>query len=258
MLSRVAGEIIRAYVDETGDRGTKPASSPYFAFAAVICRDSNRQIVADALDTLVTDLSKPAGTTLHWAQNIKYHQQRKVATQRLGALPIRLIYVGVPKSSVRGYLQSSSEGYYNYLARIMVERIALFTRGRSRDEQQNLSAKVTFGRVKGFPPSVLQDYIRLVRQRDESAFWEVYLTKQVDVRGQAEERLLQWADIAAGAFDSAVRADAYGNHEPAYLENLASRIDRAPTGQVLGWGIKTLGQYNWITTAPDWPADLRK
>ncbi len=254
----MAGEIIRAYVDETGDRGTKPTSSPYFAFAAVIFRDSNRQAVTDALDQLVEDLGKPAGTTLHWAQNIKYHQQRKVATQRLGALPVRLIYVAVPKSSIRGYLQQSTEGYYNYLARIMIERIALFTRGRSRDESGAFRAKVTFGRVKGFQPSVLQDYMRKVRTRDENAYWEMHLTKQVDVRGQAEERLLQWADIAAGAFDSAVRADSYGNHEPAYLAHLESRVDRSPKGQVLGWGIKTLGAYDWITSAPEWPEDLRK
>lgn len=258
MLSDVAGEIIRAYVDETGDRGTKPTSSPYFAFAAVICRDSNHQVLVDALDKLVDDLGKPPGTTLHWAQNIKYHQQRKVATQRLGALPVRLIYVAVPKVSVSGYLQSSTEGYYNYLARIMLERIALFTRGRCKDESQSHSAKVTFGRVKGFQPSTLREYIRKIRSRDESAFWEVYLTQQIDVRGQAEERLLQWADIAAGAFDSAVRADSYGNHEPAYLKNLASRIYRSPGGQAFGWGIKTLGTYDWITSAADWPDDLRK
>lgn len=255
MLPGVAG-IIRAYVDETGDRGTRPTSSPYFAFAAVICRDSNRQLLINELDRLVHDLGKPAGTTLHWAQNIKYHQQRKVATQRLGALPIRLIYVAVPKSSLGGYLQRSTEGYYNFLARIVVERIALFTRARGRDEDAALSAKVTFGRVKGFAPSVLQDYIRKVRARDDCAHWEVFLTRQIDVRGQGEERLLQWADIAAGAFDSAARADSYGNHEPAYLLNIASRIDRSPTGSVLGWGIKTLGTYDWLTATPDWPVEL--
>lgn len=249
--------IIRAYVDETGDRGTNAKSSPYFAFAAVICRDSNHGVVASALDQLVEDLGKPVGTTLHWAQNIKYHQQRKVATQRLGALPIRLIYVAVPKASLAGYLQNSTEGYYNYLARIMVERIALFTRGRSRDASESLQAKVTFGRVKGFRPSTLQDYLQKVRERDDSAHWSVYLTRQVDVRGQTEERLLQWADIAAGAFDSAVRADSYGNHEPAYLSNLSSRIDRSPAGKVHGWGIKTLGNYDWITSAPEWPATLK-
>lgn len=244
-------------MDETGDRGTKPTSSPYFAFAAVICRDSNRQVVTEALDKLIDDLDKPALTTLHWAQNTKYHQQRKVATQRLGALPVRLIYVGVPKSSISGYLQSSTEAYYNYLARIMIERIALFARARSREEE-TFNAKITFGRVKGFAPSVLRNYIRKVRARSDSAFWEVYLTRQVDVRGQAEERLLQWADIAAGAFDSAVRADAYGNHEASYLNNLASRIHRSSSGQVFGWGIKTLGTYEWITSAPEWPVELRE
>jgi Protein of unknown function (DUF3800) len=109
-------EYVRAYVDETGDRGTKPSSSPYFAFAAVICRDSNRQKLVDELDQLVSDLGKPTSTTLHWAQNIKYHKQRKVATQRLGQLPVRIIYVAVPKTAVAGYLKSSTEGYYNFLA----------------------------------------------------------------------------------------------------------------------------------------------
>lgn len=257
MLCSVTGSIIRAYVDETGDRGTKPASSPYFAFAAVICRDTNRQMLLDELDRLVDDMGMAAGTVLHWAQNIKYHGQRKVATQRLGALPIRLIYVAVPKTSLGGYLQSSTEGYYNYLARIVVERVALFTRSRARAEKVSINAKVTFGRVKGFPPSVLQDYLQKVRAWDDCAHWEAYLTKQVDVRGQAEERLLQWADIAAGAFDSAARPDRFGNHEPTYLTALASRVDRSPEGKTLGWGIKTLGSYDWLKSTPDWPVELK-
>jgi hypothetical protein len=258
MLRTVPTEFIRAYVDETGDRGTKPTSSPYFAFAAVICRDSNRQLLLGELDRLVADLAKPAQTNLHWAQNIKYHQQRKVATQRLGALPIRIIYVAVPKASLAGYLRTSTEGYYNYLARIMVERIALLTRARSREEKKPLAAKVTFARVKGFAPSVLQTYLAKVRAFDESAWWDGFLTRQIAVRGQSEERLLQWSDIAAGAFDSAAGVDQYGNHEPAYLMNLASRIDRSPQGQVLKWGIKTLGTYDWLTQNPDWPTELSR
>ena len=254
----VSNGIVRAYVDETGDRGTKASSSPYFAFAAVICRDSNRQQLVDELDSLVADLNKPALTTLHWAQNIKHHHQRKLATQRLGALPIRIIYVGEPKSSVAGYLRNSTDAYYNYLARIVVERIALFTRARGRDERTTLKAKVTFGRVKGFHPSVLQSYLAKVRRRDDCAYVDAHLTSQVDVRGQAEERLLQWADIAAGAFDSAARPDVYGNHEPAYLQNLVSRIYKSPQGKVLGWGVKTLGTYDWLTQTPDWPTVLAK
>lgn len=258
MLRSVPTELIRAYIDETGDRGTKTTSSPYFAFAAVICRDSNRQLLLDELDHLVDALGKPSGTTLHWAQNIKYHQQRKVATQRLGALPLRIIYVAVPKASLAGYLQTSTEGYYNYLARIIVERIALFTRGRSREETRSLTAKVTFARVRGFAPSILQTYLAKVRALDECAYWDGFLTRQVSVRGQAEERLLQWSDIAAGAFDSAARVDPYGNHELSYLVNLSSRIDRSPQGQVLRWGIKTLGAYDWLTQIPNWPAELAR
>lgn len=258
MLRSVPTEFVRAYVDETGDRGTKPSSSPYFAFAAVICRDSNQQLLLDELVRLVQDLQKPPLTVLHWAQNIKYHQQRKIATQRLGALPIRMIYVAVPKSSLSGYLQTSTEGYYNYLARIMVERIARFTRSRSRMENKTLAAKITFARVKGFPPSVLQTYLAKVRARSECTDWDPYLTQKIDVRGQAEERRLQWSDIAAGAFDSAARIDPYGNHETSYLTNLASRIDRSQNNRVLGWGIKTLGPYQWLTQIPGWPADLAR
>ena len=44
--------LFRAYVDETGDRGTGPRSSRSFAMVAVILRDRN----VDALDACLADI----------------------------------------------------------------------------------------------------------------------------------------------------------------------------------------------------------
>ncbi len=182
--------LLRVYVDETGDRGMKAASSEYFAFAAVICRDSNRRRLLGELDRLVADLRKPPNQVLHWSRNLKDHADRRLATARFGALPVRTIYVIVPKSSIRpgSYLASSSEAYYNYAARLLLERVGMFTRRqesrlRASGEMTRLRAKVTFGRVKGFDPTVLRDYISKLRRTTRSHSWE-HLTPQLAVDDQ--------------------------------------------------------------------------
>lgn len=255
----MALRLLRAYIDETGDRGMKVSSSEYFAFAAVLCRDANRPVLQEALDDLVDEAGKPSGTVLHWSKNMKDHALRTYATQILSELPVRMLFVVVPKRAIRPntYIARSTAGYYNFAARLILERIGFFTTSRQRIEQRTdpdavCLTKVTFARVKGFRPSVLQDYVRLLRGRQGNLAWSNGLTKKISVAGQAEAPLLQWADIAAGAFDAAVKVDRYGNHEPSYLMRLGRLIDCSGDGRILGYGIKSLGGEGYLRELPWW------
>ena len=257
-IRTVPQPLIRAYVDETGDRGMKESSSAYFAFCAVIVRDSNvPQLTAD-LDALVAKLRKEPQRVLHWSRNIKDHADRKLAANSLAQLPVRLIYVVAPKTAIRSgsYLARSTEGYYNYMARYVIERLARFTkRMADREGQPDLRCKVTFGQVKGFNPNVLRSYISRIRRTRNDAPWD-YLTPTIDVEGQGTTRLLQWAEIGAGALDSAIKMDRHAQYEPAYWLPLMPRIDQCD-GRMLGYGLKVLGDESWLTNLPWWNPQTR-
>lgn len=51
---RADGDYLEVQIDETGDRGTKPSSSPYFFMTACAFRASNLPI----LETAMYDLNK--------------------------------------------------------------------------------------------------------------------------------------------------------------------------------------------------------
>lgn len=247
--------MLRAYIDETGDRGMKSTSSTYFAFSAMVCRESNSSAILAALDGLLRALRRTEGATLHWAQNMKDHADRKYAAATLAQLPVRLIYVVVPKRSIKpdSFLARSSDGYYNYAARLLLERIGMFT-SSIQDPAfpgRPLQCKVTFSHVKGFNPETLRRYISNVRSNNSDRCWR-HLTPVLDVDGQSSTRQLQWADIAAGALDSAIKADRHGNYEPAYWRSVSHLVD-APGGIMLGRGLKVLGDESCITDLPWWP-----
>jgi hypothetical protein len=251
--------LLRAFVDETGDRGMKESSSSYFAFAAVICRDANTSLLLSELDSLVGALGKPPQHVLHWSKNMKDHTDRKHAALKLSGLPVRLIYVVVPKSSVRpdSHLARSTEGYYNYAARLLLERIGLFTRTTQVSDKgtETLRCKVTFGQVKGFNPTVLRDYIAHIRKTDAGQQWD-HLTPTIDVAGQGTARPLQWADMAAGALDSAIKPDRHGDYEPTYWHRISHLVDRV-NGRMLRCGLKVLGDERCITGLPWWDPSTR-
>lgn len=230
----------------------KPSSSSYFAFSAVICRDANVPLLEGALDLLASEMNRPPGHVLHWSRNIKDHADRKLAAKKVASLPVRLIYVIVPKASLRddSLLAQSSEAYYNFAARLLLERIGLFTsRVQSGTTAQSV-CKVTFGQVKGFNPTVLRDYIAKLRRTSGDRCWR-YLTPTIDVAGAAQVRSLQWADITAGALDSAVKPDRYGSFEPSYWLPLVPLIDRHD-GKLLNMGLKVLGDERCLTGLPWW------
>jgi hypothetical protein len=239
--------ILRVYIDETGDRGVKPRSSPYFTMVAVIVRDSNDHLVRDYSDQLKLQISKQPGAKTKWMD--LRHLERVVAARSLAALPIRLVYVCVPKVNIRNgtALQSNSGAFYNYAARFLVERISWFAK------RHQARAHMVFERVKGFPPSELTQYLHLLRGRQTTIDWS-HMSPNVRVDSPANYRALCAADVAAGIFDSATRPDlATGLVEPAYLLDVAPRIWRGPKGSVDSYGLKVLGSALPLEVLPWWP-----
>ena len=140
--------LLRAYIDETGDRGHSARSSPFFAFAAVLVADEDEAALRATMLRLRRDLKIPPGKALHWKDHVKTYSRRQYVGNVLSAVPgVIVTYVIVEKAAipVRSGLRTDHVIFYNYAACLVMERILLAARdwpGGSRD------AIVRFGHVR--------------------------------------------------------------------------------------------------------------
>lgn len=232
-------EVFHAYVDEVGDRGIGPKCSPFFAFCGVVIRDRNLHLVDPALDKVCAAGRRAPGSVVKWRK--LNHLQKRLATELVGRLPVRLIYVVVPKDTLPAASGMAADHgkFYNYAARLLLERVAFLV------DSHGGIAHPTFEKVKGFPTYVLTDYVaklRTAQPRPSMLIRWAALSKDIRVRGPAEVRALCLADIGAGALEAAIKPEENtGLREHAYLSNLAKVVHRSNTGEVLRYGIKVLG-----------------
>ena len=92
--------LLRAYIDETGDRGHSGKSSAFFAFAAVLVADEDEGDLRAVMPKLRRNLSVPAGKALHWNQYVKTFSRRQHVATELATTPgVTIIYVIVRRDS---------------------------------------------------------------------------------------------------------------------------------------------------------------
>jgi hypothetical protein len=250
-------QLFRVYVDESGDRGMGLSSSPYFVLAAVIVPDHRDAELRSVRDTLCKDLGKPTGTVLHFAENIKKHDQRKHVARLLGELDyVRVSFVIVDKLGLRsaGSLPDHTR-MYNYAVRRLLERTSWYI------DDAGGEAIVTFAHIRRFPYATLTSYLAMLRTRQTQIRWRALRgDPRIDQQGKVE--LLQVADIVAGCLGAAITADRFGAYEPAYLERLRSLIYTRPPGRITSYGMNIVGDSSaphsftdrlpwWSTVFPD-------
>ena len=250
----MSSRLVRAYIDETGDRGHSVRSSPFFAFAAVMVADEDEPGLRSAVAQLRRDLTVPDGKALHWKDHVKTYSRRQHVARRLARVPgVMVAYVLVEKAT----LPSTSGMYhdhvlfYNFAAVMTIERVLLAARdweGGARD------AVVRFGHVRGFDHKTTTAYFRLKAQTDPWIPWE-RLHGAVHFDNQAQWDGLQAADQYAGMLNVALRADQFGGHEEAHLMRVRPQIRTDSSGRAWGRGFKVLGDATTITSLPWWPAE---
>jgi len=234
------------YVDESGDRGWSPTSSPVFIVAALIVPDEIDAQLRAVRDQLCIDLHKPISTVLHWAENLKKHDQRKYVSRTLGFEDITLSYFVIDKASFGGAPRGLGhhERMYNYALRRLLERISWFARDHGRE------ARVTFAHVKNFKYVTLRNYLHVLQGIPTQIHWPSLAS--LKIKGPNDYLLLQFADIAAGALSSAICPDPYGSVEVAYLSELAHRIYRRPPGPITTYGLHVMRTNQLLVNQPWW------
>jgi Protein of unknown function (DUF3800) len=246
--------LLRAYVDETGDRGHTGGSSPFFAFAAVVVADEDEAGLRAAMSQLRRDLKVPTGKALHWKDHVKTHSRRQHVSRVLSQVPrLLIVYVVVEKAAIpaRSGMYCDQVLFYNYAACLTMERLLLAARdwpGGSRD------IIVRFGHVRGFDHSKTTAYFNLKKQN--AAAWVPWarLHGAVHFDDQAKWDGLQAADQYAGMLNVAIRPDDFGGYEEVHLLRIRHQIRRNGTGKAMGYGFKVLGNEATFTSLPWWPA----
>lgn len=242
-------ELYRVFVDETGDRGWGVKSSDIFVLSAIVVRDRDTPQLQAALDQINATLQKPPGTTLHWAENIKSHDQRKMVARTLGALPITITNVIVMKRHVDSSKTrlSDATSMYNYAIRRLIERLSFCMQ---RNDGQ---AVVTFAHVRRFPYRKLYDYLDRLKARDDTSIrWNLFTGRpRIDQPNRVPG--LQVADLVAGCLWSALRADRFGDYETAYLREIYRRLFIGPNRKITSYGMNIVGEEGCMDGYPWWP-----
>ena len=245
--------LLRAYIDETGDRGRSARSSPFFAFAAVLVADEDEPALRTVMSRLRRELGVPAGKALHWKDHVKTYPRRQHVAAQLAAVPrLMIIYVIVEKTAIPATagMYADHELFYNYAACMVMERLLLAARGWPGGPRDVV---VHFGHVRGFRHSTTTRYFqRKAAIRPAWVPWD-RLHGAVHFSDQASLDGLQAADQYAGMLNVAVTADQFGGYEQAHLLRIRHQLRRDSHGRSKGWGFKVLGNEATFTSVPWWP-----
>jgi hypothetical protein len=239
--------MLRAYVDESGDRGTTPTATDFFVMSAAIVDDLTRPAVQGRLASIRHGLNKPPGTVLHFARNIREHGARVYVCRQLGGLRrLTISNVVMCKRLLIGadQLTTDPQAVYLYTLRFTLERLSWLAR------DQNAEIIVTFAHVQNFPYDRLDEYVARLRTIPTTIHWPV--VRDIRINQPRNLELLQIADIAASSVLRAFQPDRFGVTEDRYLRELGSRLYRRPPGPVTSYGMKlhpgpaALAMYPWV------------
>ncbi len=244
--------LLRAYVDETGDRGTSASSSPFFAMAGVVVAVEDEPALRQTVRQLRADLKVPATKPMHWREHVKTFERRQHVAACLVRHPIVVNYVVFEKAAIpqNAYLRRDQMVFYNYAAKLMLQRL-LLTAEAWPSGPGRLTA--TFGHVRGFDHANTRAYLRTIAARER---WRPYWQLLDGIVQWADSRTydgLQVADQYAGMLSVALRADQFGGFDPHHLLAVRHQI-RRDGGRSWGAGFKVLAQRDAMESYPWWPS----
>ena len=216
--------LVRAYVDETGDRGLSVRASRYFGMVAVVIADEDDAGLRRAVAHCRHRLSVPTSKPLHWTEHVKRFPRRQFVATQLAAVPgVVLNLVLVEKAAV-GLLNpaiSDQVAFYNSVAGLVLEQV-LHTADEWPGGRRDVV--VTFGHVRGFRHEETLAWFEKLRVRaaDRSP-WEL-LRGRPGFLGPGQLDGLQAADQYAGMLRAALEPDEFGGFEAHHLLTVRHQI----------------------------------
>lgn len=241
-----------AYIDETGDRGMGPKSSPIFGMAALLADVDGARNVRSAVDQLRSDFKVPHGRVMSWKQDAKNHDRRRHAARTLAQLKhVKVCYVYAQKDALNAasYV-SDAERFYNYVAGKTYTSILWAAR---HWRGANCQLWTRFGHVRAHNHVPTKAYLERLAASDDRI--PDYLEQGLRWVGADEYVESQAADLFGGFLKAALwPSGEFQLTEPAYLQTVWPLI-RNSESCAIPLGLMSMPD-NAIVTAHDWfPCD---
>jgi Protein of unknown function (DUF3800) len=241
---------IHVYVDETGDRGSRPASSPIFGMAAIVLDEAGASAIRSAVDRLRTDFKVPDDKVMSWKQHVKTHDRRRRAAEVLGRVTgVRLCYVYSVKSALRAdtYVEHPQR-FYNYVA-YKTYKSAIWAARAWKGPDAHVWTR--FGHVRAHDHRSTQQYIR----REAMADPNVPFDMEQGLRWVSADKYKesQAADLYGGFLKAALWPDGdFSYVEPAYLLKVWHQLRNSDTCAI-PLGIMSMPDSHLVRTMPWFP-----
>lgn len=231
----------RVYIDEAGDRGSKPGSSDHFAVSAIIVRDALDAPLRTEIGALRQRLGRQPQQVLHFRKLT--HSQKLHATDSLNASCCAVVVnVIVCKRHLQGsgspgnaVFITRSDPMYLWALRLTLERVSWYIRDHGGG-----SSVVTFAHIKRFKVQKLHDYRRALHRSPTTIHWPSFDGHPFRVSDPASIELLQFADTSASAVLDAVEPDDFGAVEERYLRNMRGKLYRYGDSAITSYGLKVV------------------
>jgi class 3 adenylate cyclase len=203
-------------------------------------RDAFDATVRGELDALRTALGRHRGQVVHF-RNLTHSYKVKACQEIAGFSVEAITNVIFCKPKLAGQLPAGGYAFikqadpmYLYAIRLLLERVSWYV-----DEHGGDPAIVTFAHLSRFPAAKLHNYRAALEYVGTTEIrWHVFAGHQFRINHPNTVELLQAADSAASALFKAVEADAFGNTEPRYLQELRPKLYRRGSANVTSYGLK--------------------
>lgn len=244
-----------AYIDESGDDGLnrirpidRMGGTEWFLMGAVIVRKEWNDSVPDWVHEIGQKIRLRQRPDLHFRHLA--HEYKYLTCQDIGKRALRAFVVASNKMNMRGYVSSkaarvsSSNWFYCWITRLLLERITHFVRTDSlRRYGRVKKIRLIYSMRGGHSYSQMDAYYHYLRSHPLHITqgviqWDVMEQPYFHVAEHKTSPGLQIADIVSGAFFSAVETSK-GLREISYAKKLLPVLGKHD-GLVAGYGLKLM------------------
>lgn len=214
------------YIDESGDLGYQRGTQ-WFVLSAVIVDKSEEQTIRSTMSQIKTRLNV---NEVH-LKKIPDFMKRAYIVRELGGENFTYVNVVVDTCKLNLAMAASSATAYNYICRMLLERVSWFLRDTGRVGDIVLSARGT--NRDGELISYIQE--RLIPFPDNQIVSNVF--EKISAKTANSWDLLQLADVCATTTFLAYEINGWGMRVPCYLKVLERHIYRH-NGIIERYGLK--------------------
>lgn len=259
-----------AYIDEAGDPGIRrvrpidnAGGTEWISVSAVLVRRPHFGLEPKWVSEIVRDIGVTQRRDLHFRHLSPTRKMR--VCKMVADLPIRIFVVVSNKKNMRGYENkraatvSSNQWFYNWLVRILIERVTHYVERDSikRNGKPGL-VKFEFSQRGGHLYSQTAAYHELLRMQARGGApvlrkwvpkWRVMNWKLVDYYPHEERAGLQLADVVASSFYTAADNLDTGPCDGAFARLLKPRVAFQGQYAYADYGVV-------LQPTPDWRVDI--